>query len=279
MLIGGIADAYGAGFEFAPETVIVLENNLKQYRAHPKYTCIHRKYTDDTQMAIAITELVLNEENWTDISIANKFVEVFKRDPRRGYSSRFYTILSEVKTGRELIESLTLKSNRNGAAMRSYPIGVYQEETLVMKKTMQQAKITHDTKEGIVSAQIIALAAHYFMYKKGEKKQLREYLEHMLSLPFHFKRESTLKMEAIPTVTTVMALVLEYKSMSACVKEAVSLGGDTDTVASLALSILSLCNDTINDLPAWMYLELENNSFGSDYLISLDKQLLNTIKL
>lgn len=277
LLEGGIADAYGAGFEFASEDVIRSENDLKQYRVHPKYTSIHGTYTDDTQMAIAIAELILSEENWTDISIADKFVEVFKRDPRRGYSSRFYTILDEVTTGEELIELLTLKSNRNGAAMRSYPIGVYQEESLVIEKAIQQARITHNTKEGILSAQIIALAAHYFLYKKGEKKQLAQYLEHILSLSFNFQRESTLKMEAMPTVNTVIALVLEYKSMSACLKEAVSLGGDTDTVASLALSILSLCSDTINDLPEWMYLALENNSFGKDYLISLDKKLLNSI--
>ena len=85
-------------------------------------------------------------------------------------------------------------------------------------------------------------------------------------------------MEAIPTVNTVISLVVEYHSLTKCLKEAVDLGGDTDTVASLAVSLLSLDTDSQKDLPRWMYDTLEDNTFGKKYLIQLDEQLLNIVQ-
>lgn len=274
----GIADAYGAGFEFEKEEIIKAQNNLMRYKAHPKYKSIYCTYTDDTQMAIAISEYILEGNEWSEMGVATKFVEVFKRDPRRGYSSRFYSILEKVNNGKELLNMLTLASNRNGAAMRSYPIGIYKNEKQILERSKLQASITHNTKEGILSAQIIALTAHYFIYKKGDKSTLQLYLENILASSFDFKRTSTIKMEAIPTVNTVISLVLDHNSLSECLKEAVYLGGDTDTVASLAVSLLSLSSTSIKDLPQWMYDQLEDNTYGKKYLINLDKQLMNLIK-
>ncbi|WP_299245412.1 ADP-ribosylglycohydrolase family protein [uncultured Aquimarina sp.] len=271
----GIADAYGAGFEFEKETIIKAQNNLTEYKVHPRYKSIYKTYTDDTQMAIAISEYILEEKKWSKLEIANKFVEVFKRDPRKGYSSRFYDILSTIKNGEELLKTLTLASNRNGAAMRSYPIGVYKNELEILEKSKLQASITHNTKEGILSSQVIALTAHYFLYNKGPKSELTQYLRNVLNFPFDFKKASTVKMEAIPTVNTVISLVLEHNSLAQCLKEAVYLGGDTDTVASLAVSLLSINYDSQKDLPNWMYDKLEDDTFGKSYLIELDKKLIS----
>jgi len=274
----GIADAYGAGFEFEKETIIKAQNNLTEYKVHPRYKSIYRRYTDDTQMAIAISEYILEARKWSKVAIANKFVEVFKRDPRKGYSSRFYNILETIKNGEELLKTLTLASNRNGAAMRSYPIGVYKNEQEILDKSRLQASITHNTKQGILSSQVIALTAHYFLYNKGPKSGLLQYLEYVLNRSFDFKKESTSRMEALPTVNTVISLVLEYNSLAQCLKEAVNLGGDTDTVASLAISLLSLDSDSQKDLPIWMYEKLEDNTFGKEYLIKLDEQLLQLVQ-
>jgi len=273
LLEGGIADAYGAGFEFADEKIISLHNKLESYRVHPKYDCIYKTYSDDTQMAIAISELILENKDWSKLNIANKFVEVFKRDPRKGYSSRFYNILNKVNSGEELIKVIVPKSNRNGAAMRSYPIGIYKDLQEVKIKSAQQAVITHNTSEGILSAQLMALTSHFLIYKKGDKNELKDFLEDELSQKFNFDYQSTKKMEALPTVNTVIKLILENTKMSNCLKAAVDTGNDTDTVASLAVALLSICSDTKQDLPNWLYLELENETYGRDYLDTLDKKL------
>lgn len=277
LLEGGIGDAYGAGFEFENETNIKLYNKLIEYRKHPKYDSIYKTYTDDTQMAIAISELLLDSDEWSIVSIANKFVEVFKKDPRRGYSSRFYNILNEVESGGELLKKLIPYSNRNGAAMRSYPIGIFKEELEIIEKCMLQAKVTHDTKEGILSSQLIGLAAHFFLYKKGSKNELAFYLGEQLSISSNFQKQSTIKMEALPIVNTVISLVTQHEKMTTCLLEAVDLGGDTDTVASLALALLSLSDEVINDLPQWLYNDFDGGAYGKKYLIHLDKMLFEKI--
>ncbi len=72
---GAIGDAYGAGFEFANLEKIRTKNTISTYETHPLFEEIQGKYTDDTQMAIAIAELLIDEKEWTALKVANKFVE------------------------------------------------------------------------------------------------------------------------------------------------------------------------------------------------------------
>ena len=52
-------DAYGAGFEYAPEDFVLLYHKLTAYVQHPKHKLIPGVYTDDTQMSIANVEVIL----------------------------------------------------------------------------------------------------------------------------------------------------------------------------------------------------------------------------
>ncbi len=54
-----IGDAYGAGFEYAPDTFIREKNDLSAYVQPPRHTIKPGCYTDDTQMAIAVAEAML----------------------------------------------------------------------------------------------------------------------------------------------------------------------------------------------------------------------------
>ena len=124
MLELAIGDAYGAGFEYAKKPFIREHNNLQNYYQHPKHKTLKPgSYTDDTQMSIAIAESLLEEEEWTPPIIANKFIEVFKRDEREGYAHNFYNFLKITKTGKEFLENIRPYSEKNGAAMRSVPLG------------------------------------------------------------------------------------------------------------------------------------------------------------
>ncbi|MGK0390501.1 MAG: ADP-ribosyl-[dinitrogen reductase] hydrolase [Maribacter sp.] len=78
-----IGDAYGAGFEYADKKIIEQHNNLKGYIQHPRHLGTKPgMYTDDAQMSLAIAELMISGLEWTKLNLANKFVEVFKRDER-----------------------------------------------------------------------------------------------------------------------------------------------------------------------------------------------------
>lgn len=274
LLEGAIGDAYGAGFEFVYRLIIRRRNKLKRYKRHPFYRTICGHYTDDTQMALALAELIVEGLELTRLNIANKFVEVFKRDVRQGYAFRFFGLLKEVNSGQELLDKIKSKSEDNGSAMRAYPIGVLGSEKAVLEKATMQAAITHDTDWGIRSAQAIALIAHFFMYEKGRKAQLVHYLADWQHLQWGSNWQGEVPMKGKETVEAVLSLVTQGESMSKMLIDAVDLGGDTDTVASLVMALGSVSSEVEQDLPEWMFVQLENGPFGHRYIEQLDQKLL-----
>ena len=166
-----IADAYGAGFEFCAIEKISIHNNLEFYCKHELYD-ISGKYTDDTQMSIAIAEFILSGTEWNKENIAAKFLQCFKRDIRFGYSEGFYNLLTQVSSGKELLNTLISTSERNGAAMRSVPIGFLKNKIDVVTFATLQAQITHNTRLGISSSCAVALAAYYGLQERGTLSEL-----------------------------------------------------------------------------------------------------------
>ena len=273
LLQAAIGDAYGAGFEFCEMDYIHQHNQLEEYLPHIHFTEIHKNYTDDTQMAIAIAELMLENEDWSPELVADKFVEVFHRDKRRGYSGRVYNALGTSKNGKEFIANINNQSGGNGSAMRAYSIGLFPDLAQVLHFAEVQAKTSHDTVEGISCAKRIALASHYFYYDYVEKYPLSTFLNEILNENEVYETLSPVDMHGYPTTKTVINLVPNYQSLAVCLKESIDLGGDTDTVASLSMALLSLKKDTIFDLPDFLFEQLENGAFGSDYLMDLDTKL------
>jgi len=100
-----IGDAYGAGFEFSSREKITTYNDLSQYHEH-ELGFKAGNYTDDTQMSLAIAELLIAKTKWTRENIADKFVECFKRDERLGYSKSLYLFLQSINTGTEFINKM-----------------------------------------------------------------------------------------------------------------------------------------------------------------------------
>ncbi|WP_083858402.1 ADP-ribosylglycohydrolase family protein [Gallaecimonas xiamenensis] len=71
-----IGDAYGAGFKFKDEVFVRERNTLTQYYDH-KLGMVSDLYTDDTQMSLALYELLLPEEAWSPENIAEYFVRSY----------------------------------------------------------------------------------------------------------------------------------------------------------------------------------------------------------
>lgn len=275
-----IADAYGGQFEWGVEPEeIALHNDLTYKMIQPgliKPGC----YTDDGQMSIALAEALVEDDPWTKESIADRFVQCFRRDPRRGYTGPFYEILTNVKTGHELLSKIHGNSEKSGAAMRSAVLGFIPDVEELTEKCITQANITHNTDAGRSSALFVALFAHYFryvdfnnedFYKWVPKVVSPEVMKHFLAnyQPWpDFQKVSTLGWNCVRAARTA---VLANSKMSDILKQSVSYGGDTDTVACIALAIASQFRK--NDLPQRLYDKLENDAYGRDYLIELDGKL------
>ncbi len=277
MLEATIGDAYGSGYEFAPDFVFE-QNTLQNYLPHADGSGYFNRYTDDTQMAIGLTELLLENAEWTPLNIANKFVEVFKRDVRIGYAGRFYAFLKSVKDGKEFLEKIIPTSERNGAAMRAYPLGVLADEQEILQRAEIQARVTHDTDEGVFSAQMVALSTHYFLYKKGPKSELESYLKKLIPIDWDFNWKGKVNMRGREAVLAALAAIQKYDRLSAILIQSVEYQGDVDTVANLAMAIGSVAEEIENDLPPFLAKQLEKGKYGRLFIKKLDLQLMKLFK-
>lgn len=269
-----IGDAYGAGFEFTSVEIIQKEHQLDRYYGSRIDDLEAGQYTDDTQMSIAIIELMLSGKPWTKESITEHFLKAFHRDPRHGYAKNFYQFLTQQNTAQEFLANIRPRSKRNGAAMRAVPIGLYPTIPEVLDKAALQASITHDTPEGIVSAKAVALIAHYFCYQLGTPQYLNQFLQQQLDWSFDDNKTTPVACDAIETIEGGLTVLRKGNSLRELLDLSVQLGGDTDSVASIACGAASFSAAYPNDWPAFLYTDLEQSAYGKAYLEELDRRVL-----
>ncbi len=268
-----VGDAYGAGFEYSSDRMVRDENDLAHYRQHPRHATTPGQYTDDTQMSLAIAEAIISGEDWTPLNLASRFVDVYKRDPRDGYAGGFAEFLKSVGSGQEFLDGIVPTSDKSGAAMRAVPIGVYKDEKQVAYRATVQAKITHDTVDGVNAAVAVALMAHYALYRHGPISGIATYLDERV--PGNWAEPWTGKVGAKGwmSVRAAITTLRSFSRMSDILRACIAYTGDVDTVATIALGVASCSAEVEQDIPDSLLAGLENGAFGRDYLMKLDRQL------
>lgn len=127
----------------------------------------------------------------------------------------------------------------NGSAMRVSPIG-FAFETLdeVLNEARKSAEPSHNHAEGIKGAQ--AVAASVFFARKGFSKQ---YIKDYLTGTFSYNLNRTIEQirpkykfdSTCPgSVPEAIIAFLESTDFESAIRLAVSLGGDSDTIACMA---------------------------------------------
>ncbi|MCE7010445.1 ADP-ribosylglycohydrolase family protein [Kibdelosporangium philippinense] len=272
-----VGDAYGAGFEYAPASFVAARNDLTGYVQHGQHLGIKPgQYTDDTQMTLAVAEALVSGDAWTPLNLASRFVEVFQRDPREGYAGRFYLFLQEVRDGADFLARIRPDSEKSGAAMRSGPIGLLPEVADVMHHSSVQARVTHDTPEGVEAAQAAALAVHYCHYGLGPVAEVGKWIDGQVSRGgwgrvWRGKVGSKGRM----SVTAALTALAGNTTMSGLLRDCVAFTGDVDTVATVALAAASRSVEYTQDLPESLVEGLENGPYGREYLAQLNSRLLS----
>jgi ADP-ribosylglycohydrolase len=272
-----IGDAYAAGFENTDATIVLNYNDLSHYINHPHHPIRPGCYTNATQMAIAVAEAVISGEPWTPQMLAGKFVKVVKREPRQSNSWGFYDLLKRAKDGKQFLAEVSDKSDKNGAALRAGPIGVYPDLQKVLKRAAAQAALTHNTLDGINAACAAALMTHYFIYRLGPKERLGEFIEEHVpgnwSEPWYEKVE----LKAWMSVRAAITALVENDRMSNLLKNCIDFSGDVTAVAMLALAAGSCSAEIFQDLPSNLLWNLEDTGYGRSYLMELDRKLLSSL--
>lgn len=282
-----LADAYGYGFEYSRPDFVRKYNNLSGYVQHPKHKIKPGNYTDDGQMSIALAELIIEGNQWNEDNIANKFVEVFKRDERLGYAGGFYNLLMEVQDGQEL--SLRLKgrnkSDKSGAAMRALPLGFISGISEVLSKSEVQAKVTHDTIDGIHAAQAASLMSYYFIHEVGPRKEIGKWINKYVPGQWATPYTDSVGSKGWMSVRAAITAITKCTSLSEVLRTSIAFTGDVDTVAALAVGAASMCkesfgmfgDDMIYDIPEHLILGLENGKYGRNFLESLEVKLKSAV--
>jgi len=298
LLLGlAVGDAFGIRYETMTRHEIPRVFDFTKYQRNPKEEWGNGagEYTDDTQMSIAIAELLLSGKPLTKENFADYFVKTYKRDERNGYGKGLRITLPEVSDGRGLIAKLKTDSIRNGAAMRATPLGILKNAELVIEAAITNASVTHDTPKGKASAVCMALASHYLLYDIGPIDELFNYC---LELSLAIDPESTaywmavrdmkdfdpvllfgeadkdygVQCDGMRTAGAVLYLITRYPDTVSVLKESVLLGGDTDSVAALATGLKAIqCG--LDSFPEFLLRDLENGPYGRDYLIGLGEKL------
>ncbi len=305
LLYIAMADAYAAAVEY-------LDQNLQQedlreqallferYLARPKGNLAAGEYTDDTEMSIAnVRVLLAHRPPYTAREFADAYVTEFRYGGmREGYASGFYRFLCKVTSGQEFQEQIQPHSTRNGAAMRAVPIGVLPSVEQVLAVARTQAQLTHDTPEGIFSAQVVALLSHYALWaarplaeagawcatilSDTTDERVREHVPQIFWQPWprmHVHTEpygST----ALTTVHAVVHLLREERSLMGMLRRVIEWGGDTDSVAAIAWGIAS-ARYAGESLPAFMEEDLEAGNMNTSprRLRRLGKALMDTYNM
>jgi ADP-ribosylglycohydrolase len=272
-----VGDAYAAAFEFV-DRELTRDHQLGDYARHPRHEGEPGRYTDDTQMSIAVAELLVSRAPFTRENLADGFVQAFQRDRRTGYARGFYEFMSGVKDGADFLARIRPTSDKNGGAMRAVPLGVCAQVADVVEKSALQARLTHDTTEGTTAAVAVSLMAHFFLYGLGERQELPAFLaSYAPGPPWAEPWSGHVDVKGYSAARAALRIVLEHDRLSTMLEQAVRFGGDTDTVAAIALGVAACRRDVQNDLPQRLLLSLEAGTYGREFLRDLDRQLLNLV--
>ena len=241
MLGAIIGDTVGSAYEF---------HNTKEYN----FTMFlgNSAYTDDSVMTMAVAYWLLKDKEHSYQGLEDVMVMFGEKCPcpMGGYGGGFHTWLFfpdalynfddqygdapyESKTGRHPYGSWG-----NGSAMRASAVGWFFDTLEETERVAAiSAAITHNHPEGIKGAQ--ATAAAIWMARIGKaKEEIREYIEKTYGYDLHktwadwhpvYKWESSCQ----GTVPPAIIAFLDSTNFEDAIRKAVSLGGDSDTLACI----------------------------------------------
>jgi ADP-ribosylglycohydrolase len=228
LIIGAIAgDIIGSVYEF---------NNVKNI----DFKLFNDKstFTDDSVLTIATMDSILNKTNY-----GINYQLYGKNYPNRGYGRNFHSWLRSKYPE-------PYNSWGNGSAMRSSPIGWYCnniEEVLI--ESQKSAEVTHDHPEGIKGAQSIAVAV--FMARIGKNKdEIKNFIMDKFQYNLNRKIENIrpdykFDESCQGTVPEAIIAFLESTDYENAIRLAISLGGDSDTLACITGGIAEAYYKTI----------------------------------
>jgi ADP-ribosylglycohydrolase len=187
----------------------------------------YSRFTDDTVLTVAIADSILRKTDY-----ATSLKTFGQKYPNAGYGGSFFRWIYAA-------DSKPYNSWGNGSAMRVSPVGfAFGSIEDVLEEAKKSAKVTHNHPEGIKGAQATALAV--FLGRSFKSKTI---IKQEISSRFSYNLDRTIE-EIRPhygfdvscqgSVPEAIIAFLEAKNFEDAIRNAISLGGDSDTIACIA---------------------------------------------
>ena len=166
-----------------------------------------------------------------------------------------------MRYGRNFIQWLKMENpapyvgNTNDSAIRVSPVGwLFDSLERTRQVARNSAEVSHNTAEGIRGAESVASAI--FLARQGKSKDyIKVYIESSLGYDLSCRLDDirpsyNLFFECDKSVPEAIIAFLESKDFEDSIRNAVSLGGDSDTLAAIAGSIAEAFYGVPQDLIA-----------------------------
>ena len=187
-------------------------------------------FTDDTILTVALADAILNDRDYGVV-----MREYYLRYPNAGYGGSFHQWALDSEMG-------PYNSWGNGSAMRTSPVGyAFDDLDSVIEMAGHYASFTHNHPEGIKGAQSVSSAI--FLARNGATKQeIKEMIidkfDYHLSFSLDEIRPSyRFDVSCKGTVPQAIVSFLESENYEDAIRNAISIGGDSDTLACITGSI------------------------------------------
>lgn len=215
-MIGAIAgDIIGSVYEHHP----IKTKDFPLFQAQSRFT-------DDTVLTCAVAHAIL-----TGCSYLESIREIGRRYPGAGYGEAFIGWLYSD-------DPHPYNSWGNGSAMRVSPVGfAFPTEDEVLLQARLTAEISHNHPEGIKGAQATALAV--FLARTGHaKEQIRDRITQQFGYALDrnvsdIRPSYFFDVSCQGTVPEAIIAFLDSESYEDAVRNAISFGGDSDTLACI----------------------------------------------
>ena len=195
----------------------------------------YTRFTDDTAMTIATAQKILNDKKGisekSELSYAMWYKMYYSRYPNAGYGHMF-------KEWANSSELYVQHSYGNGASMRIVPIGYSCDSISDIKNEVKAScYYTHNHPEAIDCAFAVALAVYLARNGSG-KAEIKKEIENQTRLKLDFTldevRGSGFSSRSKDSVPQAIVAFLEGGDYESTVRKAISIGGDSDTIACMA---------------------------------------------
>lgn len=238
-MIGAIiGDVVGSRFEF---------DNFKS----KDFEFFHEEcdFTDDTVMTLAVAKTLTECAPVVDYDafkaeLVRVMHEVGKRYPHCGYGGRFYVWMMEDRTE-------PYNSYGNGSAMRVSPVAWVArslEECEVLASA--SAEVTHDHHEGRKGAICVA-GAVYLARNGASMDEIKGYASLYYTIDFtldSIRENYRFNVTCQGSVPQALEAFFESESFEDAIRNAISIGGDSDTIAAITGSIAEAYYGTGEDM-------------------------------